>query len=68
MPDVLEMLTDREAAPLLGLSPHTLARWRWAGRGPQYVKLGKAVRYRRCDLIAFAEAHLKSNTSEPAHA
>ena len=39
------LLTQEEAARFLALSPKTLARWRWAGRGPEFVKLGSSVRY-----------------------
>lgn len=49
-------LTEQQAAPQLGLSPATLRRWRWAGKGPVYVKLGGAVRYRPKDLVAFVNA------------
>ena len=39
------LLTQEDAAAFLCLAPKTLARWRWAGRGPRFVKLGSAVRY-----------------------
>jgi predicted DNA-binding transcriptional regulator AlpA len=48
------LLTEREAAAALSLAPKTLARWRWRGdRGPAYVKLGSAVRYKLADLENF---------------
>lgn len=47
------MLTPDEAARFLALSPKTLARWRWAGRGPSFVKLGSAVRYSQRQLDEF---------------
>jgi predicted site-specific integrase-resolvase len=49
-------LTEREAAPRLGVSPHTLRTWRRLGRGPRYLKLGKAVRYRPEDVEAYKAA------------
>jgi len=46
-----ELLTRAHVARLLGVSAHTLACWRSAGRGPAVVKFGagrsSAVRYRR---------------------
>ena len=43
--------TVNEAAAYLGLAVSTLNKWRCYGNGgPAYVKLGKAVRYRREDL------------------
>jgi hypothetical protein len=32
------LLTDKEAAPLLGVAPATLRSWRCRGIGPTYVK------------------------------
>lgn len=39
------LLREIDAAAYLGLAPKTLARWRWAGKGPAFHKLGSAVRY-----------------------
>lgn len=54
---VLEPLvvTADEAGRLLGLSPATLAAWRYQGRGPKYVRMGGSsvrprILYRLCDL------------------
>lgn len=49
------LLTNTEAAEYLRLSPRTLDRWRWAGRGPKFKKVGGAVRYARSDLNDFAQ-------------
>lgn len=35
------------------ISPRTLERWRWLGRGPRYLKLGGRVVYRVEDVEAF---------------
>lgn len=39
-----------EAANYYGNSPGTLTKWRSIGRGPDYVKIGKLVRYRKSAL------------------
>jgi hypothetical protein len=39
------------------LSPRTLERWRWLGKGPPYLKLGGHVAYRLEDVEAFEAAH-----------
>jgi len=49
-------MTEREAAEYLGLSVYTLQQWRFRGQKPDYLKLGKAVRYREADLVAFIES------------
>lgn len=60
------LLTTPKAAEYLGLSRNTLNRWRWDGRGPRYLKLGSAVRYRISDLDAFIEAAERNHTSAGA--
>jgi len=47
------LLNEHEAAQFLGLSVFTLRAWRSQRRGPVFVKLGRAVRYRPDDLEAF---------------
>ena len=46
-------LTTDEAAGIVGMTPRTLAAYRHTGRGPFYLKLGSAVRYRLQDLEAW---------------
>ncbi len=62
---VPEYLNTRQAAAYLGVSRQFLeiARHRGAG-GPEYVKLARLVRYRRLDLDAFMEAHLRRHTAK----
>lgn len=55
------LLTEREAADLLGTQVRTLQTWRQAGTGPPYVKLGEAVnapvRYPAAKLRRFLQRH-----------
>jgi len=62
--DTNQMLSTQEAAALLGLQPCTLAAWREDGTQPSlaFFKLGKAVRYRYGDLLAFIEDRKASST------
>ena len=59
------LLKEAEAAEMLGLEVSTMRRWRWAGRGPRYLKLGGAVRYDPADIEAFKEASRRASTSDP---
>lgn len=45
------LLHERDAARILGLSVHWLRRERWKGGGPPYIKFGRAVRYERDTLL-----------------
>jgi predicted DNA-binding transcriptional regulator AlpA len=58
------LLTETQAAYLLGVRHRTLQGWRQRGDGPPFVKVSRrAVRYRRRDLLEFVEARLVSSTS-----
>jgi hypothetical protein len=50
------LLNEREAALQIGVKPHTLSVWRTTKRyNLPYVKVGRLVKYRYCDLLAFVE-------------
>lgn len=59
----MDIYTTREAAVYVRLSKPTLERFRVAGGGPRYCKLGGAVRYRKQDLDAWLESRLVRSTS-----
>lgn len=63
--DIQTPLTTEQAAQVLGLKPTTLEVWRCRGDGPAYLKLGRAVRYRREDLEAFLRASECPHTGAP---
>ena len=56
------LLHSRDAARYLGVSEAWLARERWKGTGPAYIKVGgasgRAVRYRHSDLMVWIERNL----------
>lgn len=57
------LLTAREVATLLHVSPATLCRWRQAGTGPAVVWLGSNMpRYRRADVANFVERQTDPRT------
>jgi predicted DNA-binding transcriptional regulator AlpA len=60
-----ELLDVAEAARLLHIKPGTLAQWRVYGKGPRFVRLGRAVRYTQKDLAAYVAARTTQSTSEP---
>jgi excisionase family DNA binding protein len=49
-------LTETQVAEQLGLSVATLRAWRHRGRGPRFLRLGRAVRYLPADLDEFIRA------------
>jgi predicted DNA-binding transcriptional regulator AlpA len=64
--DLNTLLTGREAAALLRLSERTMERHRTAGTGPRFVRLSRAIRYRRRDLLDYIQQNISHSTSEPS--
>lgn len=58
------LLQTRDAAQMLGVSTAWLERKRWEGKPPTYVRVGgpngRAVRYRKSDLLSYIEANTVS--------
>jgi predicted site-specific integrase-resolvase len=53
-------LNTRDLANRWRVSDATLRNWRWAGRGPCWMKLeGRAI-YRLADVESYEAAHLQS--------
>jgi excisionase family DNA binding protein len=57
-------LTTPQASEILGVKPTTLEIWRHQGKGPAYLKIGRAVRYRIADLHDFLDGSVRRSTSE----
>ena len=62
-----KLLTEKQAARYLQLSPRSLAGWRFrSSDGLPFVKISATcVRYRQSDLDAFIEARVRTSTSDP---
>ncbi|PZX19962.1 helix-turn-helix protein [Palleronia aestuarii] len=56
-------LNQKELAKRWTISHRTLERWRWAGEGPAYMKIGGHVVYRMADIEAF-ERNVMNTTSD----
>lgn len=59
-----ELLDTDDVAAYIGLSPVTLRKWRMTGAGPNFVRLGRAVRYRKAVIDAFLTAREYATTTE----
>jgi len=63
LPD--RLLTESEAAELLSIGPGTLCVWRCTKRYPlPYVKVGRGVRYKLADVLAFIESRTVTGTGD----
>ena len=64
-----EYMTPKEAADYLRSSPSTLAKRRvTGGDGPQFCRIGKAIRYKKDDLDAFMAGSTRRSTSQTREA
>ena len=60
------LIDEAEAARFLGLTVRCLQGWRYKGSELKYVRVSaRCIRYRRVDLRNFAEARLRTSTSDP---
>ncbi len=49
-------VNEREVAAQLSVTPATLRKWRLQGRGPEFIRYGRAIRY----LAASVESWIAS--------
>lgn len=62
---IMPKLWDQKAlASYLGKSTAWCERARWAGEGPRFIKLGRHVRYRAEDVLAWIEENARTSTTE----
>jgi predicted DNA-binding transcriptional regulator AlpA len=55
-----DLIDEDTLAGRLGVSRATLQAWRYAGRGPSYIKVGRFIRYRNADVEAFLERNARA--------
>jgi hypothetical protein len=60
----LPRLNEKQLAERWGVSVRTLQAARVKGDGVPFVRIGRAVRYRLEDVLAYEQARLRTNTSE----
>jgi len=58
------LLTPEQAAKIFNLSTSWLAKSRMEGCGPEFVKIGRAVRYPESSLRRFIKARMRASTGE----
>jgi hypothetical protein len=60
----LPRLNEKQLAERWGVSVRTLQAARVKGGGVSFVRIGRSVRYRLEDVLAYERARLRTNTSE----
>lgn len=55
MSDTEKLVTEDQLAKLWSVTTSFLQKMRHEGRGPQFIRIGRLVRYRVSDLIRYVE-------------
>lgn len=63
-PRTPRLFRPEQVARLLGKSEAWLERARLDGSGPAYTKIGRSVRYRDDDLLAWLEENRRTRTAD----
>jgi hypothetical protein len=64
--DVPVLHDVRATARILNLAPITLYKWRAAGKGPKFVRVGRHIGYLADDINAFLIEHRRASSSDRA--
>jgi hypothetical protein len=63
-----DFLSEDEAAAELRQAKRTLRKWRTAGTGPAYTKIGREILYPRANLVAWVNSKIITPVRERKHA
>ena len=59
------LIDESESADFLDLTPRSMQGMRQRGGGPRFIRISaRCIRYRRIDLKAWADARMRSSTSD----
>jgi hypothetical protein len=59
-------LSEAQAAKKLGVTPATLANWRWRKYGPPWLKIGRRIEYVDSDITAWEESQRRDPSASAA--
>ncbi len=63
-----KLIDEKQVEKFYGLKQSSLQKWRCLGGGPNFIKIGRSVRYRPSDIESFINDHLRISTSDPGSA
>src|SRR5687767_8278151 len=62
-----DFLTPEQVGDWLGVAPATLSQWRYRGIGPTFVKVGRLVRYRTGEVVAWIDMQQRDHNERREH-
>jgi predicted DNA-binding transcriptional regulator AlpA len=60
-----QLLNVPEAAEYLRMKPQSLAKMRWEGTSPPFIKLGRRVLYDLAEIDRWLDQRRRRSTSDP---
>jgi predicted site-specific integrase-resolvase len=60
----LQLLTADEVSNMLQIEPQTLAKWRCEGTGPEFIRVGRTIRYTIEAVRDFLAARTGKSTAQ----
>ena len=60
----MKCLKEKELAERWAVSQRSLQKWRQNSTGPAYLKVGRRVRYRLCDIEEWERKHRRGEFSD----
>ena len=67
-PVTRKLLNRTDAGDYLCLSPKTLAKWAWAGKGPAYFRAGGRAVYDKAEIDRWLDNQKRGVVQEPSPA
>jgi len=61
-----ELMKPADLGARIEKSQAVLANWRYLGRGPKFIKIGKSVRYRVADVEEWLDLQTRQQTGQQA--
>ena len=58
------LYSPEQVCTLLHVAEATLRKWRWEGKGPQFVKIGRKVAYQPDDIDNYIQTQIRTSTSD----
>jgi hypothetical protein len=58
------LLSEKDVASKLLVTPNTLSKWRIDGRGPRFIRVNRRIAYDPADVAAWLDARRVTSTSE----
>ena len=63
------LVDEKVAASFLDMTPRSMQAMRQRGDGPQFIRISsRCIRYTRALLKSYADARMRSSTSDPGQA